>query len=683
MVEAVGGLEVVEALRFGTVGGVAVGEVVAGGFLLRDGPGEEGAVGAGAVVDAELGVEEVPPAVHVEAGGGGGAEVPVVRCAADCVVDVAILEVGVGREAAVNPAGGADIEVGVLLAAVVVVVALQGVDGPDIVPHPLDLPEVVAAEGGEGGAPDGVPPAVEIAEGQLPSPEEVFVVLEADEVGFGDGLPVGSGEGVQAIFLEGAAGLVLVVISVVGGQVEGGVEAQLSAEAVADEELQVVLDEVVILVGVVGALAVVGGVFAAGVVAAPEPGHLLLRGVVPGHVGALLPSEGEEADIGGGRRVGGLPEVAPELGGGALDIARRADVAQPRVEAPVAPVAADEAGAGAEGLPVGGVGAAGSGEFGVGLLGGGVGDHVDAGAEGSGSVGRGPRSALDLDGGDRRCEVGHVDPVDVVALGIVDGDSVGADVDAGAVGAADAHGGVAGPRAGVGADGDGGGHLQEVGHVAPVVRAEELALPDVGEGHRGARRGAVGGNYLHPAELYFHRIAVCAAARAAAGGGSVEEGPRACREQEGRKNRSLHVFFFLYAGMTRIRFGGYDLSPGPRGRAFPAAAAVSDSFPDNGSTEGGGQGDTPKIMHVAMSMPPARRRQSSPRGETTARPCGCGAAKLAICSGPSTIFSEINYQLTKYCHPLRQMYHICYTFKDTWLFRFAYYNILTYFCHYI
>ncbi len=236
-------------------------------------------------------------------------------------------------------------------------------------------------------------------------------------------------------------------------------------------------------------------------------------------------------------------------------------MAQTRVEAPAPP---EEPRPDAQCLPVGGVGAVGPRELGVGVLRGGVGHHIDARAEGSRAVGRGPRPALYLHVAHRRCEVGHVDPVDVVALGIVDGDSVGADVDARAVGAAYAHRGVAHGRAGVGGGGDRGGHLQEVGHVAPVVVSQELALPDIGEGHGGARRRAVG----HDLHLVQHEVQGVTAVTD--GGRRQVDGPRRRQEQEGRKNGSVHKNFFLYAGITRIRFGGYDLRPA-RGPAAPLA----------------------------------------------------------------------------------------------------------------
>ena len=88
-------------------------------------------------------------------------------------------------------------------------------------------------------------------------------------------------------------------------------------------------------------------------------------------------------------------------------------MAQARIEAPVV---VDAARPYTQGLPVGVVGAIGSRQLGVAVKRRGVGDHVDARSEGSGSVGACAGSALDLDVAQRRRQVGHVHPIDVVAL---------------------------------------------------------------------------------------------------------------------------------------------------------------------------------------------------------------------------------------------------------------------------
>lgn len=161
-----------------------------------------------------------------------------------------------------------------------------------------------------------------------------------------------------------------------------------------------------------------------------------------------------------------------------------------------APVVLQQAGANADGFAVGAVGPVGTGQFGVAVVAWEVGEHVDRRAEGGGAVGRRADAALHLHGVEARRQVGHVDPVYSVALGIVDGHTVDSHIDARAVGAAHAHRGVAHSRARVAGGHHRGGHLQKVGHVAAVVFAAYLCLADVGECHGRLGRGAVG-DYLH------------------------------------------------------------------------------------------------------------------------------------------------------------------------------------------
>ena len=391
------------------------------------------------------------------------------------------LEVGEGIKAASGVDCGAGVDVSVELGAEVAVEFLGWVEGVGVGADPFDGAEMVAAVVVEGAAEGCVDAAVAPAEREDSAAEAVVEALVGDEVGFRHGLAAVEGEGPQSVLHEGAAHLVLLIVAVALGVVQGHVEMPFGAEGLTPVELEVVLAVVVGLVGVVGRAAFGVGVLAAGVVAAPVFLHLLARGIVPRHVGLLLASEGQEPQRGRAVDVGHLAEIAPELRERAVDVAVGAGVADAGV---CAPVSAEESGADTEGLLVRVIHAVASGELGVGVEGRGVGEEIYGAAEGPGAVGARAGSALNLDGADTGGDVGHVDPVDAVALGVVYGHAVGCDVYAGGIGAAEADGGVAHPGAGVACCEERGGHTEEIGHIAAVVGALENILAHVGERHR-------------------------------------------------------------------------------------------------------------------------------------------------------------------------------------------------------
>ena len=141
-----------------------------------------------------------------------------------------------------------------------------------------------------------------------------------------------------------------------------------------------------------------------------------------------------------------MAHVAPKFGESTVDVAVGTDVAEAGVNAPVV---VEQAGSHFHGLAVSVVRTVGSAHHSAAVVGGSVGEHVDARAESAGAVGRSAGTALHLDVAQRRSQVGHVHPVHIVTFRIVDGHTVGGDVDARSVGAAHADAAVADAAAGI------------------------------------------------------------------------------------------------------------------------------------------------------------------------------------------------------------------------------------------
>ncbi len=451
-------------------------------------------------------VKEIPVAVQVEAGHRAGVPVEVVAGSPYGVVDVPVLQVGVSRESVDDVVVSAHEYVGVELPPRVVVILLQRVDGANVVAHPFHLSEVVAPVPVGGSATHEREVSALEFHVDHAAAEVIVVVFQADEVRLLDEVAVGVGEGAQAVFLECASGLVLVVVSVALGIVERGVERDILSYSLAEQQLEVVLREVVALVFVESGLSVAVGVFSAGVVSAAVFLHLLLRGVVPRHVGAFLAAECQQSYLRVAAAVGELPHVAPQPGEGAVDVSVGAYVAEPRV---YTPVAAEESRRHLDSLFVGIERPVGSRHHRGAFARRGVGEHVDRGSEGACAVGRRSGSALHLNVAQRRCEVGHVDPVYVVALAVVDGHAVGRDVDARRVAASHAQSAVAYSSAGVAGGYDRGRHLEQTGNVAAVVATRYLLAAHVGEGHRSLVARPVGRDFYTPEVCYtVFRLAV-------------------------------------------------------------------------------------------------------------------------------------------------------------------------------
>ena len=129
--------------------------------------------------------------------------------------------------------------------------------------------------------------------------------------------------------------LILLVIALTLGIVQGGVDAPLVAEQLVDDELVVLLMVVVGLTVVVLHVAVLVPVHTAGVVASAVEALLIFRSVVPGVVSAFCAIEGKEFHHRVVGEVSGLEEVGVELRRGAVEVSFRSDVRQPALQSPV------------------------------------------------------------------------------------------------------------------------------------------------------------------------------------------------------------------------------------------------------------------------------------------------------------------------------------------------------------
>ena len=168
--------------------------------------------------------------------------------------------------------------------------------------------------------------------------------------------------------------------------------------------------------------------------------------------------------------------------------------------------------------------------------------HVDAGAEGSGAVGRRAGASLHLYVLERAGQVGRVDPVEHIALGLVHGDVVVGHVDAGAVGAAHAQTRVAHAAASVaGGDHAWRGREQE-GQVEAMVQFLDELLVYIGVCHRSSGGGTCC-SHLHLLQVTHL--------------GGVAAGNGACRgDQAGAgQGDSRHDLLFHYLLLISFTIG--------------------------------------------------------------------------------------------------------------------------------
>ena len=242
------------------------------------------------------------------------------------------------------------------------------------------------------------------------------------------------GQGVHTVAVNFPVAFVALGVAEAVGVVEGGVEGPEVAEEVGVVELVVLLFVVVGLEGVVGHVAELVFDFAAAVVAGVGV-ELLGRGSVPGDAAVLFAEDGDEFEHGAVAVVAGGEEEALLVGLTAADEAVGGEAVVGGIEREAV---CGDAGAGHNAI-LAGVPRAPR-EVGGGVwLGGGVeGLQIHGTAEGCGTAVAGTHAALQLHALAHAAQVGDVVPIDRLALGIVEGDTVDVDVDAGGVDTANA-----------------------------------------------------------------------------------------------------------------------------------------------------------------------------------------------------------------------------------------------------
>ena len=146
-------------------------------------------------------------------------------------MDVAVLQVGEGRERARDVDGCAAVDIGVGLAADEVVVALVGVDRADVVAYPGYVAVMVAVEAVYCAPERGVYASLTVVEAEGASPEAVGEIFVAYQVGFLYEHLLGVEVGFKAVFNEATLRLELGVVAEILGVVESDVEAQVVGKA--------------------------------------------------------------------------------------------------------------------------------------------------------------------------------------------------------------------------------------------------------------------------------------------------------------------------------------------------------------------------------------------------------------------------------------------------------------------
>ena len=163
--------------------------------------------------------------------------------------------------------------------------------------------------------------------------------------------------------------------------------------------------------------------------------------------------------------------------------------------------------------------------------------HIDAGSEGTGSVGRCAQSPLHLDG---RKQVGQgrdVHPEDLLAFGIIERDTVQRDVDLGSLGASDGHGRIAQARTAFVVGYHGRQQVQGHGQRIHGIGLSQFRFSQAGVSN-GSLFAGTGGRYDDRVQTLGLFLRLCA------------EGQRAQHRQK------QSFFHFPYDGINRIKFKG-------------------------------------------------------------------------------------------------------------------------------
>ena len=346
---------------------------------------------------------------------------------------MAVLQIRIDIETVAQLVVGFQVEVTVILGGIVAVVVFVGVEVADVVLHPQHFAEVVAVIAVQPAAEGYVKAVTLIINGEDTAAEAVVHCFFADKVALVYGFTVVFVRK-QAVFHQLASVFVLLIVAVSFGVVQTCVYIPGGSEVVVEKQLIILLYVIVSLVFVEVVYAVVVGVhIPAGVVAAAVFFHFFFAGVIPGMVSAFFTAERYQLDRGVVVVIPALQVVRVQPDRCAVDVSVRTDIGQAGVERPM-PV--DKSRTRFYRFFVRIERAVRTVQLGIRFQREVSGLHVDAGSESSCTVGGSSCATLYLHVFDGRCEVGQVHPEYIMAFGIVDGNAVGGDVDAGSVCAA-------------------------------------------------------------------------------------------------------------------------------------------------------------------------------------------------------------------------------------------------------
>ena len=212
--------------------GVAIGKVITHRLLVSNAPRCISTMTVGGVSQAHFGIEEVVIAINIESCGSTYIPVVVVADTLDGIADMAVLQVNIAVEALGDINIGASEDVGIELAAHIIIILLQGIEVAHIVAHPSHITEVIATVPIHSATKHGIYATARVVEVEHTATEVVVIVFEANEVALVNFVAGSIDKRLQAILNESATGLVLIVTAVTLVVVEGEVERPLVVEAV-------------------------------------------------------------------------------------------------------------------------------------------------------------------------------------------------------------------------------------------------------------------------------------------------------------------------------------------------------------------------------------------------------------------------------------------------------------------
>ena len=220
-----------------------------------------------------LGVEEVEMLAHVQQ------LVTIIThlvvLTLNFIVDMAVLQVSVGRQPIQEGIAGFGIDIPVIFGSVVEIIVAVGIGIPPTLLHPKHTAEVVAVIMVKASAKGSIPPPMLVVEREHSSEKPVVHRLLAHQVALFYQFAIFL-ERPQAIFDEIAVYLVFLVVAVALGVVQPHIELQGIAEAVVEQQLPVLLRIVICLILVILPVALLIIILATRVIRPAIEGHLLL-----------------------------------------------------------------------------------------------------------------------------------------------------------------------------------------------------------------------------------------------------------------------------------------------------------------------------------------------------------------------------------------------------------------------